>query len=454
MFQHHSGLRVRGALRGALLGAAVTVCAWALSAATAHAASTQGSIAYVKGGNVYVATPDGARTRQLTASGVYSDVSRADDGTMIALAGERLHKLSPGGQLLADFATPVSDGLVPPADPNADHFSGPHSLRISPDGTKVAYTYYWRHFTFDYTCNPPTGCYRTRTESGTAITWSDRLTEWGEFGGPLTGWKWASWIDNDHIVRGDAGVVLAENLVINRIAPGLGDDDLLRWVPHNYDIVGDPVINRPRTWLATTTKNWTSQQWSVEVWRMRPLPQQPEYCFRIKPPTAQNFGVPTFSPDGGSLAWQEANGIHVMQLPDPAAPCTGVTLDSGPLVIPGAGAPSWSPAGVPTGGTGANAGATVATRVLSRTALGRGVAKVRVRVPAAGRVTLVARHGGQVVAKGSATATKAGQLAVRLRPTPAGRNKLRSAGRVTLTLTWSPPSGARNAATVAVRLTR
>ena len=54
------------------------------------------SIAYVQGGDVWLATPDGARKVQVTHTGSYAAVSQADDGTMIALApGERLHRLAP-----------------------------------------------------------------------------------------------------------------------------------------------------------------------------------------------------------------------------------------------------------------------------------------------------------------------------------------------------------------------
>ena len=47
------------------------------------------SIAYVKGGDVWLATPDGARQQQVTHTGTYSYVSQADDGTMIAAAPGR-----------------------------------------------------------------------------------------------------------------------------------------------------------------------------------------------------------------------------------------------------------------------------------------------------------------------------------------------------------------------------
>ena len=95
------------------------------------------SIAFIKGGDVWLATPDGARQQQVTRTGTYSYVSQADDGTMIALApGERLHKLSRTGAVLADFTTYVSDGGP------VSRFQGPFNPEISPDGSKVAFEWF------------------------------------------------------------------------------------------------------------------------------------------------------------------------------------------------------------------------------------------------------------------------------------------------------------------------
>src|SRR5689334_5121857 len=71
------------------------------------------SIAYIKDGNVWLTTSDSSRQYQVTFSGAYADVSQADDGTMIALTGTRLHKLGRDGTILADFKTPVSDDRAP-----------------------------------------------------------------------------------------------------------------------------------------------------------------------------------------------------------------------------------------------------------------------------------------------------------------------------------------------------
>jgi hypothetical protein len=107
-------------------------------AVTAPAASAD-SIAYIKGGDVWLSTGDGSRQHRVTAAGQYADVSQADDGTMIALTGVRLHRLDRQGHVLADFDTPVSDTRPAPAKT----FYGPFEPAISPDGTKVAYTYHY-----------------------------------------------------------------------------------------------------------------------------------------------------------------------------------------------------------------------------------------------------------------------------------------------------------------------
>jgi hypothetical protein len=114
-------------------------------------AASADSIAYIKDGNVWLTTPDGGRQFQVTSSGAYADVSQADDGTMIALTGMRLHRLDRLGNVLADFDTPVSDTRPAPSK----QFYGPYEPAISPDGTKVAYTYYWLSQSQNPTCFPP-----------------------------------------------------------------------------------------------------------------------------------------------------------------------------------------------------------------------------------------------------------------------------------------------------------
>src|SRR4051794_7588226 len=150
------------------------IAAAALVAAAAETASAD-SIAYVKDGNVWLSTGDGSRQFQVTSTGGYSDVSQADDGTMIALKGVRLNKLDRMGNVLADFDTPVSDTRPAPQKT----FYGPYDPAISPDGSKVAYTYYYMTQSQNSTCYPPE-CVPTINEGGTGYSHSDRQTGWDE----------------------------------------------------------------------------------------------------------------------------------------------------------------------------------------------------------------------------------------------------------------------------------
>ena len=72
----------------------------------AAAPAAADSIAYVQAGDVWLTTPDGARQVQVTRSGIYSYVSQADDGTMIALApASGCTSSRATAQVLADFLT-------------------------------------------------------------------------------------------------------------------------------------------------------------------------------------------------------------------------------------------------------------------------------------------------------------------------------------------------------------
>src|SRR3954469_19206104 len=83
------------------------------------------SIVYEKGGNVWVANPDGSGQRQVTTSGGYSHPSQANDGTIAAVKGGLLQRLDRGG-LMLNLA----------GDPEG---SGPIVSSISPNGSLIAY---------------------------------------------------------------------------------------------------------------------------------------------------------------------------------------------------------------------------------------------------------------------------------------------------------------------------
>ena len=147
----------------------VYVAALAATIVLAGAASAAAdSIAYVKDGNVWLSTSDASRESQVTSTGGYPDVSQADDGTMIALTGVRPHRLDRQGKVLADFDTPVSD--TRPAGSRV--FFGPFDPAVSPNGSKLAYSYYYMTQSQNPTCFPPE-CVTTINEAGTGYSHAD-----------------------------------------------------------------------------------------------------------------------------------------------------------------------------------------------------------------------------------------------------------------------------------------
>src|SRR4051812_48394483 len=214
------------------------IAAAALVAVAAQPAAAD-SIAYVKDGNVWLSTGDGARQFQVTTTGGYSDVSQADDGTMIALNGIRLHRLDRMGNVLADFDTPVSDARPAPAKT----FYGPYDPAISPDGTQVAYTYYYMTQSQTSTCYPPQ-CVTTINEGGTGYSHADRQTGWDEAGFfRHSGWRNPIWVDNQTTILSDPTHLPNYDVVVDQHASRPGATGFLaqNWFSDSVD--GNPHVS-------------------------------------------------------------------------------------------------------------------------------------------------------------------------------------------------------------------
>jgi hypothetical protein len=109
--------------------------AGALAAASVAAApAAADSIVYAKDGNLFLTSPDGSKSYQLTRDGGYSEPSQADNGTVGALRYDELVRLDRSGRLLnAPIKAMGSDDRA---------IGGPYEPRISPDGTRFAYYFY------------------------------------------------------------------------------------------------------------------------------------------------------------------------------------------------------------------------------------------------------------------------------------------------------------------------
>jgi hypothetical protein len=452
-----------------LVAGAAALCVLAIAAPAASA----DSIAYVKDGNVFLTTSDGARQFQVTFDGGYADVSQADDGTMIALHGINLRKLDRQGNVLADFQTPVSDARPAPAKT----FYGPFDPAISPDGTKVAYSYYYMTQSQTGTCYPPT-CYTTINEGGTGYSYSDRMTAWDEPGlRKHSGWRFPAWVDNTKLVLSNPTHLPNDDVVVD-IPEGTSVGMLKSWFTdavQNNPGVGGGDVTRDQTKLAFQTGENNS---TLSLYSTAGVPStfrdgeddpviNPVVCYRYSGPTGGGeFGIPTFAPAGNRIAFTESDGIHVADVPDFSGGCTltGATQDP-PLLIAGATQPDWGPADVPParqqgGGGGGNGGqgSTMAITVSGKklkTALRKGL-KVSVTVPSAGKLSAAATKKGKTVAKSAKKSVKAGKQSLTLKFSKAARRSLARSRTVKLTVkvTFAPKGGAKKTTSQVVTLKR
>lgn len=426
--------------RSIALAAALTL----LAAAPASA----DSIAYIKDGNVWLATPDGSRQVQVTTSGSYSYVSQADDGTMIALApGERLHKLSRTGAVLADFTTYVSDGGP------VSRFKGPFNPEISPDGSKVAFEWFNDAYHHEPGCSdqtvPPCAVY-TQSQ-GVGVTASDRYTG-PEVYGLMTGWIYPHWVTDDLLLRSFSGAVFNDDAVFTPLGgavdPWFYDDQ------QGYG-VDDVELSRDKSTVigiagAESEKlrvyRTTFDPFTAPEWDHRPFAQGnqrvAERCYELD----GKFESTTLAPDGRGFAYGTPEGVYVAAIPAGCAPG-----DRGTLLAAGARFPDWGPADVPAaatpeGGSGSPSGPQQDAPAPKLTLRARRDGRVTVSTPAAGRVTVTFKLGRRTVGSRSFTVKAATTRTVRV------KLKRRARGKATVKATFRPKTGARLTATARVRL--
>ena len=123
-----------------------------LACAAVPAAARADSIVYLKGGNVWVAHADGTGARQFTLHPYqWASPSMADDGTVVVAGGlerinpdgsdsdgsSEIYRFQPDGNQIGGY-TPTWGSYSTPACPTYP----PSRVRVSPDGSKIAYGIY------------------------------------------------------------------------------------------------------------------------------------------------------------------------------------------------------------------------------------------------------------------------------------------------------------------------
>ncbi|MBI5105877.1 MAG: hypothetical protein HZB46_13015, partial [Solirubrobacterales bacterium] len=318
----------------------VAACAGAASTAAAD------SIVFLKGGDVWLTSPDGTRQYQVTFDGGWDSPSQADDGTIVAVHGSMVVRLDRSGRVLG---TPVRAVGGETSALLSDKFKlfGPFDAEVSPDGRRVAY---WGTA---YNPNSTATDVYAEFRDVTVVMPVDRAEV-----GPdswVTSVRTPSWIGSDHLLVAGSGLT---NYSFETWEPGAGDDRLQWWFRYVHAIESDAELSPDgRRLVAVAQTNgaasakdtlhffsvagpaWTAPPYPGTWLDDAPRPPAGEArCQGVRDSEVVN---PTWSPRSDAVAFEDRDGIWTVAVPDIATSCDGMATT---LLAPGGSHPDWGPA--------------------------------------------------------------------------------------------------------------
>ncbi|HEX8206357.1 MAG TPA: hypothetical protein VF587_09895 [Solirubrobacteraceae bacterium] len=312
---------IKNALRTTLLAGLAAAC-------LAPAASADG-IVFLDGGNVAVSQPDGSGKVQLTDGGEWHSPTQADDGTIAAVNGVgEIVVMAKDGRVLRTITTPKGVKAS-----NGGYFAGePVGLSLSPDGSRIAYSY------VEALCPPASTCGTQRSTFYTHADAAPDATPIETYGNQF-GVSQAEWIDNDHaLVFGGA---LKQ---VNVDTLDGGDYNYSTWFSKDDsgEFVSDGELSRGGDRFAAIWGYGENTQ--IAFWSGGPSGGEPTMaCASGDNDTDESYADPSWSPDGSSVAFASSKGVEVLRFTSLDA--GGCATDGSSVVIaPGASSPDWGPA--------------------------------------------------------------------------------------------------------------
>jgi hypothetical protein len=324
-----------------------------VAALAAPGSAGASSIVYVKGGDIWRASPGGARKEivvRARGATTFSAVTQDDRGRLYAVQApsRRWLRFSASGRRVGRAFNTAGAGLRLHYDPahNLPGFAGPVDAQASSGGDLIAS---WGTLQLldhvDPAAIPPKPKYFTQDYVGLNVTRSTRDDDRAQ-GLPSNDLAWPSFLRDGTVIAGAFGNLL-KGYGIWYFRPGGADVRFWFGPTDNTLRLANPEVTRKGDLIALTTDrdNPASMDDDVVVGHLTgPPPAAPDRdCFWASP-NGTVSGL-TWSPDGTTLAWTDRVGVWTARFTVPEQTGQACVVGARHLLARSATSPDWGPGG-------------------------------------------------------------------------------------------------------------